>query len=100
MVRRPPSCTLTDTLFPYTTLFRPGLALGMAALDEHRAAVREHRLLTAEGIEFGQVRCRDHRAVEQRPERPDRRVIGEHRSARRDDRGVQDRMSTRLNSSH
>src|SRR3546814_4946562 len=57
-----------------------GLALGMAALDEQRAAVREHRLLTAEGIEFGQVRCRDHRAVEQRPERPDRRVIGEHRS--------------------
>src|SRR3546814_16950531 len=33
MSRRPPSSTLTDTLFPYTTLFRPfdGVALGDCA---------------------------------------------------------------------
>src|SRR3546814_11434190 len=29
MIRRPPSCTRTDTLFPYTTLFR-SLALQFA----------------------------------------------------------------------
>src|SRR3546814_2053811 len=30
MVRRPPRSTLTDTLFPYTTLFRSGLDSGSA----------------------------------------------------------------------
>src|SRR3546814_21078949 len=28
MIRRPPRSTRTDTLFPYTTLFRSGLACG------------------------------------------------------------------------
>src|SRR3546814_20093122 len=28
MIRRPPSSTRTDTLFPYTTLFRSGAAAG------------------------------------------------------------------------
>src|SRR3546814_13545633 len=31
MIRRPPRVTRTDTLFPYTTLFRSLLALGGAA---------------------------------------------------------------------
>src|SRR3546814_4331250 len=30
MIRRPPSSTRTDTLFPYTTLFRSDEAVGMA----------------------------------------------------------------------
>src|SRR3546814_2972641 len=30
MIRRPPRSTRTDTLFPYTTLFRSGLALALA----------------------------------------------------------------------
>src|SRR3546814_18452291 len=39
MIRRPPRSTRTDTLFPYTTLFRSGavalvLALGPAAAQE------------------------------------------------------------------
>src|SRR3546814_20364666 len=33
MIRRPPRATRTDTLFPYTTLFRSGLAGGD---DRHR----------------------------------------------------------------
>src|SRR3546814_10547668 len=33
MSRRPPGSTRTDTLFPYTTRFRSGVALGMAAPD-------------------------------------------------------------------
>src|SRR3546814_1310876 len=28
MIRRPPRSTRTDTLFPYTTLFRSGVSLG------------------------------------------------------------------------
>src|SRR3546814_1396177 len=38
MIRRPPRSTRTDTLFPYTTLFRSGLdavALGHAPVDGH-----------------------------------------------------------------
>src|SRR3546814_8755353 len=42
MIRRPPRSTRTDTLFPYTTLFR-------SAAEFHReAAVREHRIARAE----------------------------------------------------
>src|SRR3546814_3204958 len=33
MIRRPPRSTRTDTLFPYTTLFRSD---GAGALEEHR----------------------------------------------------------------
>src|SRR3546814_8775213 len=35
MIRRPPRSTRTDTLFPYTTLFRSGAAVGVgpAAID-------------------------------------------------------------------
>src|SRR3546814_1252952 len=29
MIRRPPRSTRTDTLFPYTTLFRSGIGLGL-----------------------------------------------------------------------
>src|SRR3546814_20049580 len=46
MIRRPPSSTLTDTLFPYTTLFRslgdpvarqrPGVARRTKAADDFR----------------------------------------------------------------
>src|SRR3546814_17714413 len=32
MIRRPPRSTRTDTLFPYTTLFRSGLAAAWAAV--------------------------------------------------------------------
>src|SRR3546814_17604121 len=32
MIRRPPRSTLTDTLFPYTTLFRSGDVLTMASM--------------------------------------------------------------------
>src|SRR3546814_10005916 len=42
MIRRPPRSTRTDTLFPYTTLFRSGLSQQAAALD--RAVRRGRRL--------------------------------------------------------
>src|SRR3546814_16088646 len=37
MIRRPPRSTRTDTLFPYTTLFRSGFPLG-ACLATEKAA--------------------------------------------------------------
>src|SRR3546814_5175689 len=45
MIRRPPRSTRTDTLFPYTTLFRssePGRDL--SAINLHRCALRLHVL--------------------------------------------------------
>src|SRR3546814_13286081 len=56
MIRRPPRSTRTDTLFPYTTLFRSQLRLDefeevtMEALDQDDALViglLHHCLLTA-----------------------------------------------------
>src|SRR3546814_5923299 len=42
MIRRPPRSTLTDTLFPYTTLFRssPGLAARLRAIKHRASAAR------------------------------------------------------------
>src|SRR3546814_1958314 len=51
MIRRPPRSTRTDTLFPYTTLFRsPGdLAGGVQALD--RSPVRADDLRVQVGLD-------------------------------------------------
>src|SRR3546814_5326440 len=43
MIRRPPRSTRTDTLFPYTSLFRSLRWAGLAYRDEEAAAVRQHR---------------------------------------------------------
>src|SRR3546814_6530158 len=51
MIRRPPRSTRTDTLFPYTTLFRS------------EAGQRGHRDRRIAQIEFGQQRAPDRRAV-------------------------------------
>src|SRR3546814_8779803 len=43
MTRRPPRSTRTDTLFPYTTLFRSNLGAGAdegAVLDHHRSGLQ------------------------------------------------------------
>src|SRR3546814_14598440 len=55
MIRRPPRSTRTDTLFPYTTLFRSAQALQHA--DE--ALAREHRAVE---VVAGAVEA-DHQAV-------------------------------------
>src|SRR3546814_16476306 len=40
MIRRPPRSTRTDTLFPYTTLFRAGIGDAMRAIDLHVALIQ------------------------------------------------------------
>src|SRR3546814_14393309 len=47
MIRRPPRSTRTDTLFPYTTLFRSGDLLRKAQLVVPLAALANHRRLVA-----------------------------------------------------
>src|SRR3546814_7983346 len=56
MIRRPPRTTRTDTLFPYTTLFRSDIAgegttyfdveSGYAGAPEHNLGLGEHRART------------------------------------------------------
>src|SRR3546814_12321679 len=47
MIRRPPRSTRTDTLFPYTTLFRSTGALAAEAAFDAIVADRRHDELTA-----------------------------------------------------
>src|SRR3546814_15390473 len=50
MIRRPPRSTRTDTLFPYTTLFRSGLRCmsGFPLVHAFGAALVDHALGIAE----------------------------------------------------
>src|SRR3546814_2936099 len=110
MIRRPPRSTRTDTLFPYTTLFRS--PTGPARLPKNlwhytchyiagRASGsvstidRARRLGQREGYD-GEREIRDEDAeADRRPPRaqPVEPAADRHRDAR-------DRKSTRLNSSH
>src|SRR3546814_3620100 len=47
MIRRPPRSTRTDTLFPYTTLFRSLPQTGHAAADAQRAQTPRDCLFSA-----------------------------------------------------
>src|SRR3546814_2389805 len=115
MIRRPPRSTRTDTLFPYTTLFRsvgyrsrefghlgifrgalhPSAADGTAIVDRHIVEQPPSRLHVSsfgvgDGADTNQTEkyCQDgHSAADQR-----RRAMAGGRNG--------DRKSTRLNSSH
>src|SRR3546814_20183503 len=116
MVRRPPRSTRTDTLFPYTTLFRSKLAeeallCGLeAGARRGLCAAVERRVLEAvdNGGEFERP---FHVAVDDRPgvgiAVVDRDLFGGQRVAQdlifdagEAERARGDRKSTRLNSSH
>src|SRR3546814_6397040 len=102
MIRRPPRSTRTDTLFPYTTLFRSVLHVERAArVDQQAEAVApaQHRQRRGGG------------AIDVHPLDPRRGAGDAQRDVMRgvlvfgtdDDRGIaaeRDRKSTRLNSSH
>src|SRR3546814_3211044 len=60
MIRRPPGSTRTDTLFPYTTLFRSvsessaAIAQARAELDRARHDLSRRRQAAAEGAVSGE----------------------------------------------
>src|SRR3546814_3594272 len=108
MIRRPPSSTRTDTLFPYTTLFRApapsaanavgeGLTIAGRAMeidcDHGIARPCEHRRVPAIGpaVVARALRPAMHH---ERYRRLARKACGARRIA------PEDRKSTRLNSSH
>src|SRR3546814_3760696 len=103
MIRQPPRSTRTDTLFPYTTLFR-------SHADEDEAADRfPGRGVHRPGVVAGRTNCisRRDRTWAAAPDSFPRRQI-EHRELpvtafiprRCAIACVSDRKSTRLNSSH
>src|SRR3546814_12764204 len=108
MSRRPPRSTLTDTLFPYTTLFRSDLNRPRRQSRFHRLAriavghrVKMTRDLDmiieahAPGLPFGMnVRLSRQRHQQRRIELFEQLATGATKLAQ------QDRKSTRLNSSH
>src|SRR3546814_14666882 len=88
MTRRPPRSTRTDTLFPYTTLFR---SRRIGCIEQHRASVAQQR----PGPCGDDDRADDaHRRVEPYPAE----IAPAEQRSDREHRG--DRKSTRLNSSH
>src|SRR3546814_16642188 len=101
MIRRPPRSTRTDTLFPYTTLFRSHAQRGV--IDRDRLPVERQRSIgpvdrereieaRAEGKLFERTRHRFGRAA------PEREI--DPRAGLEIAEVDRDRKSTRLNSSH
>src|SRR3546814_2871518 len=120
MIRRPPRSTRTDTLFPYTTLFRSGARLD--DLLEHAASARlanhdhvarkDFRIAVGPAPNCAEVVKRDHLIGANRAKDYNVAQLGEfaralrardrlHQTGLADDRVISgDRKSTRLNSSH
>src|SRR3546814_18325275 len=65
MIRRPPRSTRTDTLFPYTTLFRSGITvdrshfLATPGLDRHGAYVALSRHRDGMALHYGRDDFKD-----------------------------------------
>src|SRR3546814_5258794 len=112
MIRRPPRSTRTDTLFPYTTLFRSGREEGHAQGREEDCGGEEVR---AQGREEGREKEVGAARAAIRPAPPAREGPLEKKQdppswpsrSKRKSRATpsspprtRDRKSTRLNSSH
>src|SRR3546814_14336414 len=60
MIRRPPRSTRTDTLFPYTTLFRSTAANLRLALDQNDGGIH---FRCFDGREQASYACADHHDI-------------------------------------
>src|SRR3546814_4771553 len=120
MIRRPPRSTRTDTLFPYTTLFRSqidpvdyqsGVADAEAAVAQQQAAIAQ--IGAQKQLQDAQIQVADAGVVAARAPfkkssadyRRSEALIEEGAVSRQlyesaEAEQVQDRKSTRLNSSH
>src|SRR3546814_14749032 len=94
MVRRPPRSTLTDTLFPDTTLFRSlPILLENMRREGYELAVSRPRVVLKE---IDGVKCEPFEMLTVDIEDTNQGAVMEALGARRGE----DRKSTRLNSSH
>src|SRR3546814_12542949 len=100
MRRGPPRSTRTDTLFPYTTLFRSGVALRFAARRAAKTGGAIHILALippAEFVQWGGVQATIEEEAHQRAEA----LLAGAAGSLMEETGIRpDRKSTRLNSSH
>src|SRR3546814_14243430 len=99
MIRRPPRSTRTDTLFPYTTLFR---SLGKPRqMTGARAECRRDRQCALEVAAEAQFLGQPHRTVDlYRAFTDDPHGVADLDARGADRLRTVDRKSTRLNSSH
>src|SRR3546814_14775306 len=100
MIRRPPRSTRTDTLFPYTTLFRSdvvrrGEHVSGLAIDDDQLSFTQHaaRIAQTDDRRDAEAACED-RGMRQRAA-----IFGNERGDVQL-REQEDRKSTRMNSSH
>src|SRR3546814_19798269 len=124
MIRRPPGSTRTDTLYPYTTLFRSpfervGIALVARVVADRLAIIDEDARQIVVCVKLGLVVAYDDQRVDaggddRRPDPLDPPLGGAHALVEQRGRdmvaqrlvrafqqhGIGDRKSTRLNSSH
>src|SRR3546814_1334281 len=117
MIRRPPKSTRTDTLFPYTTLFRSRHRLDQREIEAFTPAIVEHRrdFVLVESLQRNHVdldrEAGGARGGDPRQHARDIAVAGDVAEGLwvaaveadvdpAHSRGDQDRKSTRLNSSH
>src|SRR3546814_16430957 len=104
MIPHPPRSTRTDTLFPYTTLFR-SLQLGTfgrdIGVDQGAEALvgGVDQVVNEALLQGDRLRLRRHRSGKRVHQRLQGTEIADRRTVVRR-RGVVDRKSTRLNSSH
>src|SRR3546814_2566791 len=106
MIRRPPRSTRTDTLFPYTTLFRSGKVkrparpvMGKEGAETCARRPRERRVArhrAARRLGAEEQRERDDQAGQAGDEEGDLPALDRDAGERQ----RVDRKSTRLNSSH
>src|SRR3546814_12540248 len=113
MIRRPPSSTRTDTLFPYTTLFRSGIALREPYIGEGGAlTVSSRRAFEAKARREEVIRSNELLRLQQQLDHRRKKLEAQIEVLRTDLRSDElelerliaaetaDRKSTRLNSSH
>src|SRR3546814_10074028 len=96
MIRRPPRSTRTDTLFPYTTLFRTHMTIRTILVDDEKLATQGLQLrLEAHGdVEIVDTAQNGREAIRKfKTHKPDLVFLDIQMP------GL-DRKSTRLNSSH
>src|SRR3546814_14499534 len=101
MIRRPPRSTLTDPLFPYTTLFRSHADRDEPLEGAHRDDGPERVPADGEGHQESGCKDRDDRLIARLVFVPD--VLSEMLAeiiVSADPLAIEDRKSTRLNSSH
>src|SRR3546814_14701026 len=100
MKRRPPRSTRTDTLFPYTTLFRSTLSGGRVASLRDAGSGKKAKSVRLDPARIATLygQAQEERQLVRIEDVPELLVTGLQVVEDRD--FAQDRKSTRLNSSH